>query len=62
MKKLDPHRMDRAVQLAGAFVANGDIRLAGSTREDSEAMDMLNDLITSLYERLARIEQELQRD
>ena len=45
-------RFNQAVQLAGAFVANGDIRLMGSTREDSEAMHMLVDLIGSLYVKL----------
>ena len=39
---------DQAVQIAAGFVANGDIRLSGSTREDSMAMDQLADLIPSL--------------
>lgn len=46
------HRFDQAVQLAAAFVANGDIRLNNSTREDSQAMAMLVDLIGSLYNKL----------
>lgn len=45
---------EQAVQLAAAFVANGDIRLGGSTRSDSQAQAMLADLIPSLYETLAK--------
>ena len=45
---------EQAVQLAAAFVANGDIRLGGDTRSSSQAQDMLADLIPSLYETLSR--------
>lgn len=45
---------EQAVQLAAAFVANGDIRLAGSTRAGSQAQAMLADLIPALYETLER--------
>ena len=45
---------EQAVQLAAAFVANGDIRLAGSTRPSSQAQAMLADLIPALYETLER--------
>lgn len=45
-------QFDQAVRLAAAFVANGDIRLGGSTRSDSEAMEMLSDLIGTLHEKL----------
>lgn len=59
MKKLDQKRLDRAAQLAAAFVANGDIRLSGNTREDSTAMAMLGDLLASLYAKLTAVEADL---
>lgn len=62
MAELDNKRMDRAVQLAAAFVANGDIRMGNSTRPDSTAMAVLDDLITSLYERLLEVEQKALRN
>lgn len=43
---------EQAVQLAAAFVANGDIRLARSTRANTEAQAMLADLIPALYKTL----------
>lgn len=45
---------EQAVQLAAAFVANGDIRLAGDTRSNAQAQAMLADLIPALYETLSR--------
>lgn len=48
---------DHAVTMASAFIANGDIRLAGNTREDSQAMDMVHDLVISLYRVLDRADQ-----
>lgn len=48
---------DQAVQLAAGFVANGDIRLNGTTREDSTAMAMLADLIPTLYQTLLQARQ-----
>ena len=52
-----------AVTLAAAFVANGDIRLPrGSTKANSQEMDMTCDLIEALYERLAQIYSELLPD
>lgn len=50
----------QAVQLAAAFVANGDIRLEGSTRSDSQAQVMLGDLILSLYETLDSADDHLE--
>ena len=43
---------DQAVQLAAAFVANGDIRLQGRTDARGQAQEMLGELIASLYETL----------
>ncbi len=43
---------DQAVELASAFIANGDIRMGGNTNEDTPAMMMLADLIPSLYQML----------
>lgn len=46
---------EQAVQLAAAFVANGDIRLAnGNTQgwQKSQAQQKLADLIPSIYETL----------
>ena len=43
---------DQAVALAGAFIANGDIRMGGNTNADTPAMMMLADLIPSLYQML----------
>lgn len=48
-----------AVTLAAGFIANGDIRLANTTRADSQAMDVMRDLIESLYERLVNLDAEL---
>lgn len=45
-------QFEQAVRLAAAFVANGDIRLGGTTRPDSEAMEMLSDLIGTLHAKL----------
>lgn len=47
-------RFEQAVQLAAAFVANGDIRLHGSTRTTSDACAMLQDLIPALYDTLSK--------
>lgn len=62
MTELDDKRLGRAIQLAAAFVANGDIRMGNSTRSDSTAMAMLDDLITSLYDRLLEVEQKIHSD
>lgn len=45
---------EQAVQIAAAFVSNGDIRLANNTRgwQKSQAQQMLADLIPSIYETL----------
>lgn len=43
---------DQAVQLAAAFVANGDIRLERDMREGTVPMQQLADLIPSLYKML----------
>lgn len=47
-------RFAQAVQLAAAFVANGDIRLGRSTGPDSDAQAMLADLIVTLHSTLQR--------
>lgn len=44
---------EQAVQLAAAFVANGDIRLGSNTNGGTQAQEMLADLIPTLYETLA---------
>jgi hypothetical protein len=43
---------EQAVQLAAAFVANGDIRLGQDLREGTAGMQKLADLIPSLYSML----------
>lgn len=53
---------DQAVRLAAAFVANGDIRLDGSTREDSDAQAKLADLIPSLYQTLSRVKRTVAKE
>ena len=50
-------RFEQAVQLAAAFVANGDIRLCGSTRPGSDSFAMLADLIPAIYETLTKAHQ-----
>lgn len=55
-------RFEQAVQLAAAFVANGDIRLHGSTRATSDACSMLQDLIPALYETLTNAYQACATD
>lgn len=52
---------DQAVQLAAAFISNGDIRLDGSTREDSDTQAKLADLISSLYQTLSRAKRTVAR-
>lgn len=47
-------QFDQAVRLAAAFVANGDIRIDGSTRRDQDGLDKLQDLIGTLYEVIDR--------
>ena len=49
----------QAVQLAAAFVANGDIRLGGSTQPDSQALTMLGELIVSLHENISTARRHL---
>jgi hypothetical protein len=39
----------QAVQLAAAFVANGDIRLNNSVREDNQSFEMLRELVDQMY-------------
>lgn len=43
----------QAVQLAAAFVANGDIRMGTSTQE-GQGLDQLADLVCTLYAKLNR--------
>ena len=43
---------DQAVQLAAAFVANGDIRLQGRLGKRPQELERLGDLIAQLYETL----------
>lgn len=50
---------EQAVQLASAFVANGDIRLCGDMREDSVALQKLADLIPSLHVMLSKARSNL---
>lgn len=50
---------ERAISLAVAFVANGDIRLSSNTCEDSTAIAMVKDLVVSLYKVLEEIELEI---
>ncbi len=45
---------EQAVNLAAAFVANGDIRLGGNTGQNAQAQEMLLDLIPTLCRTLAR--------
>ena len=51
--------ISHAVTLAAAFVANGDIRLEGNTNEDSKAMAITRDLISTLYAEIASLDAEL---
>lgn len=52
---------EQAVQLAAAFVANGDIRLAGEMGgwQQSRAQQQLADLIPSIYETLQRARDQI---
>lgn len=59
--ELDEKRLDRAVQLASSFIANGDIRMAGNTRETSNGMTILGDLLVSLYNVLESVETQVTR-
>ena len=43
----DDKQFEQAVQLAAAFVANGDIRIVGTQREQ-RGMDSLRDLLGTL--------------
>ena len=53
---IDEKVFEQAVQLAAAFVANGDIRL-GLDLEDSQGIAMLEDLIPVLCRSLAAAKQ-----
>jgi len=46
---IDEKLFAHAVTLTAAFVANGDIRCGGSTREDSTAMAQVEDMVTTVY-------------
>jgi len=48
----DPAQFDRAVQLAAAFVANGDIRFEQDAAKNTLMQDRLARLIADLYETL----------
>lgn len=53
---------EQAVQIAAAFVANGDIRLADNNAQGwqtSRAQQMLADLIPSVYETLQRARDQI---
>ena len=45
----DEKLFSAAIRLAAAFIANGDFRCAGVTREDMTPMLRVTDLITALY-------------
>lgn len=55
----DEQRFVQAVQLAAAFVANGDIRLNKSGPLSESAERMLADLIPDLYDALQRAEHRI---
>lgn len=59
MDSVKDKRLSRAVELAAAFVANGDIRLKGSTRIEGDGVVMLGDLIVTLYAKLEEVEQKV---
>ena len=46
---LDEKLFDQAVTITAAFIANGDIRCGGSTREGSTAFAQVEDMITTVY-------------
>lgn len=48
---------EQAVQLAAAFVANGDVRLGAHVGKRGQAHEILEDLIPELYETLSRARQ-----
>ncbi|MBT0664733.1 hypothetical protein KI809_10520 [Geobacter pelophilus] len=48
-----------AVTITAAFIANGDIRCGGSTRENSQAMAMMGDMITTAYKVLAEAQDHI---
>jgi hypothetical protein len=50
---MDEKIFSHAVTIAAAFIANGDIRCGGSTREESTAMAQLSDLLPTLYKVIA---------
>jgi len=51
-----------AVTLASAFIANGDIRCGGNTNENTAAMDMIGDMVTSIYRTLERTQVQLESE
>nr|WP_295782179.1 hypothetical protein [Rhodoferax sp.] len=59
MESVSDKRLGRAVELAAAFVANGDIRLQSSTRVESQGVVMLGELIETLYAKLGEVEQKV---
>ncbi len=57
MNPQDRYRM--AVELAAAFVANGDIRLGAGIRAEADWALRLGDLIPTLYEVLQKSEEQI---
>lgn len=51
--KIDETLFNQAVTITAAFVANGDIRCGGSTRDDSTAMAQVGDMVSTVYRTLS---------
>jgi len=46
---VDEKIFKHAVTLASAFIANGDIKCGGNTKKNTSPMQLLTDLISTLY-------------
>ena len=56
----DEKLFTNAVQLAAAFVANGDIRCGKSFREDTDAMNIISTIVPSIYTALEDAKQTIE--
>lgn len=56
-------KLEQAVTLASAFIANGDIRIQNAPiREESTPLLMLEDLVVEIYKTLDKVEDRLAGD
>lgn len=58
--KINESTFNQAVNVATAFIVNGDFRCGGSTRDTSPAMVQLHDMITTAYQVIEQAKESLE--